>query len=173
MKTNFKRLIALMVLGLFLFLAFRFIGKLETKIEAKNNIQSLPNIHMVDTDNTDFTNSQLNDDLATVLIYFNSECHYCQEEAKNVQQNLALLKNIQLVFISKEGLEIIWQFSVAYELYKQPNIYFLYDRDGHFFNVVNVPTIPYVLIYNKDKQLLKEQSGQITVKGILKAINNQ
>lgn len=171
---NKRKILFIVVLGvisLISYLGYSVITKATEKNEIAKNLQTIPKFELRTLDSISFTNQNLKPKTPTVFIYFNSECDYCHHEAESISQNLNSFKNVQFIFVSTEKIETIKQFSKKYKLHNQPNITFLYDNDYLFTRNFNANSIPYILIYNKENNLIKKQSGQLNANGILRVLN--
>lgn len=166
-----KIFFGLLLFSLLFYLGYNIIIKSKEKKEITKQIQTIPKFELKTLDSIPFTNSNLKPDLNTIFIYFNSECDFCHHEAKSISQNLNQFKTVQFVFVSTEAIDTIKQFSKEYKLNNQPNITFLYDNAFHFTNQFNAQSIPYILIYNKNNELIIKHNGQLNANGILRVIN--
>ncbi|MDC9723798.1 MAG: redoxin domain-containing protein, partial [Urechidicola sp.] len=141
------------------------------KNEIAKQIQTIPKFELKTLDNIPFTNANLKSSLSTIFIYFNSECDFCQHEAESISQHLNKFKNAQFIFVSTENIDTIKQFSEDYKLNNQTKITFLYDYASHFTTQFNAQSIPYILIYDKNNELIKKHNGQLNANGILRVLN--
>ena len=108
----------------------------------------------------------------TLVIYFNSECDFCNHEAEMVQQNIEELKAIQVVFISYEPIEKIKQFATKFKLINQANIYFLSDSKITFATTFDVKSMPCLVLYDKDNNLIEKIKGQVKIETVLEKFRN-
>ncbi|TDQ27505.1 peroxiredoxin family protein [Tenacibaculum caenipelagi] len=159
------------IVSILFYFSYSVITKSKEKDEIAKQIQTIPKFKLQTLDNNSFTNSKIKPSLPTIFIYFNSDCDFCHHEAKNISQNLNKFKDVQFIFVSSERIKVIKQFSEKYNLNNKSNITFLYDSDYLFSRQFNANSIPYILIYNKNKELIKKQNGQLNAKGILKVLN--
>ena len=163
-------IIIITIVNLLSYLGYNIITKANEKNEIAKQIQTTPKFELKTLDSIPFTNSNLKPNLNTIFIYFNSECDFCLHEAKNISQNLNKFKNVQFIFVSTEEIDTIKQFSERYKLNNQPNVTFLYDNLDTFSSQFDATSIPYVLIYDQNKKLIKKHKGQLSAKGILRAL---
>ena len=91
-------------------------------------------------------------------------------DAQSNPLNKSRFSNVQFVFVCTESIEVIQNFSKQYNFYNQQNITFLYDNNSLFSSQFDATSIPYVLIYDKNQELIKKHKGQLNVKGILRAL---
>lgn len=153
------------------YLGYNILTKAKQKNKIAKQIQTIPEFELQTLDSIPFTNANLKLNVNTIFIYFNSECDFCQHEAKSISDNLNEFKTVQFVFISIEDIDIIKQFSIKYKLNNKPNITFLYDNSSAFTTQFGAQSIPYILIYDSNQKLIKKHKGQLNANGILRALN--
>lgn len=170
-KKNLLLVILIGVVGLLSYLSYKVISKTIEKNTITEQLKLIPEFEFTTLGNKKLSNSNLKTDITTIFIYFNSECDFCQHEAKSISENLDNFKNVQFLFVSTEPIEIIKQFAETYNLNNQPIITFLHDNTDTFANRFDATSIPYLLIYDKNQQLIKKHKGQLNAKGILRLLN--
>ena len=143
-----------------------FIG---IKVEQTKKAQKLPAFSFYTLDSAAYTHTQLKD-LPLLIIYFNSGCHFCQYEAKELGKQSAVLENIQVLMVSDESLKIIREFAAAYQLDKVSSIHFLKATNNSFYKTFGKASVPSIFIYNRQGELLKHFQGETTIEAILKYI---
>ena len=148
-KSIIKRAILLLVLCFLGFMGYKIYQKIDHKKKVEQQIATLPTFLFTDLEGNTFTNSNLKENLATVFVYFNSECDYCLHEAQSIQTNLSRFRKTQFVFISTEDKEAIEKFARERQLLDVENVIFLQDKVHNFAKDFDVNSIPYSLIYNK------------------------
>lgn len=167
MKKYLKTTIVVLGLGLLCFFGYKVYAKISYKSEVKKTIQNVPDFSFETLDKQLFTKNNLAKDKATVFIYFNSHCDYCQHEATTIQEHIKEITNTQLIFVSDEDPSEIREFAKKHKLNTYDHINFLSDPRGSFTTLFDAQSVPYLLIYNKEKQLLKQHKGQIKVEKLL------
>jgi peroxiredoxin len=172
MKILLKRFVLILLLLIIGLLSYSVLKKNNAKAVIANRIKTIPQFSFTTLNGDAFTQANLKKETPTIFIYFNSECDYCIHEAKSISKQLKLFKNTQLLFVSTEPTAQIKTFAKQYDLLNQPNITFLHDTDYTFSNRFNATSIPYLLIYSKNKTLLKKHKGQLLPKAILSSIEN-
>lgn len=170
MKKILKIIVPILVVSLLMYLGYSIITKMQHKDEVAKTLQTIPGFSFKTLENNTFTNKDLKPNTATVFIYFNSECDFCQHEAQSISDNLEQFKDMQLLFVSTEDIETIKAFAKTYNLINLQNITFLYDSTHTFSNRFDANSIPFILIYNKTQDLVKKHKGQLKPEAILKAL---
>jgi peroxiredoxin len=170
LKKSILFIVILSILSILFYLGYNILTKTKEKKAIEEQLQTIPEFELFTLDQQPFTKANLKPNLNTIFIYFNSDCDFCHYEAQNISDNLDSFKNEQFVFVSTESIEVIQNFSKQYNFYNQQNITFLYDNISLFSSQFDATSIPYVLIYDKNQQLIKKHKGQLNVKGILRAL---
>tara|TARA_R110000796_G_scaffold88850_6_gene192057 strand:- start:130306 stop:130830 length:525 start_codon:yes stop_codon:yes gene_type:complete len=171
---NKRKVIIILIIGLtfsvLAYFSYHIVAKSKEKNKIASKLETISNFEFRTLNDLPFTNSNLKTKTPTIFIYFNSECDFCQHEAESIRKNLESFKIAQILFVSIEPIEIIKVFSRHYKLSQQPNITFLHDNANTFVTQFDATSIPYLLIYDKNQELIKKHKGQLNANGILKAL---
>ena len=155
------------VLTLLIFLAFGIAAKLEGKKKTREKIQTLPRPILFKTDSTVF---QFPIGSPLLLIYFNSECEYCQYELAEIRRNIQSFTNVEVVLISCEKISIIKDASKNFDVTNLPRMHFTKIASNDLFQAFGSLSLPHIFIYDKDNKLVKEFKGETKAEAILKYI---
>lgn len=171
MKKLLKILIPILFIGAFGYFGYQIYSKIQHKKEVAENIKTIPKFEYQNIKGGNFTNKDLEEDTPTLFIYYNSECDFCNEEAKMIKQNIDRFADFQLCFISFEKPEQIKKFANKYQLNTYDNIHFLCDSKVTFATTFDVKSMPCLALYNKDQKLIEKIKGQVKAETILKKLN--
>ncbi len=158
---NLKTIVFFLFAFVIISLSIQVVMKINQKNQVSAILQIMPKFLFKTLENKDFSNDNLNKNLNTVFIYFNTECEYCKDEAKLLSNKKTSIKNIEFIFVSSEAIQSIKQFASFYNLDSSLSITFLQDSQDVFYEKFNASSIPYILIYNKKRELLKAHKGQL------------
>ena len=172
MKKILKILLPILVLSLLAIMGYKVVSKINHKKQVAENIKKMPTFSYVTLENKIFTQKSLVQSTPTLFIYFNSECDFCNHEAEMVQQNIEQLKDIQVVFISYEPVEKIKQFATKFNLLHHDNIHFLSDSKITFATTFDVKSMPCLVLYDKDNNLIEKIKGQVKIETVLQKFQN-
>jgi peroxiredoxin len=172
MKKTLKILIPILVISLLAFMGYQVVSKINHKKQVAENIKKMPAFSYVTLENKAFTQQNLAQNKPTLFIYFNSECDFCNHEAEMVQQNIEQLKAIQVVFISYEPVEKIKQFATKFNLLHHAKISFLSDSKINFATTFDVKSMPCLVLYDKDNNLIEKIKGQVKIETVLEKFLN-
>lgn len=168
MKKYLKPIIGIFLVSIIGFLGYNITKKISYKATVTERIKSIPEFSFLTLERKAFTSKNLAKDFYKLFVYFNSECEYCQSEATQISENLENFKNTQLAFVSFEPMEGIKQFAIDYHLNDKENVVFLHDKKLEFAKIFDAKSIPFMLLYSKDNQLIKKYKGATKVDNILK-----
>ena len=176
LKTCFKILILIILFSALSFMVYKVIYKINYKAEVAEDIKTMPPFSFKTMGGTVFSNQDLKPNTSTIFINFNSTCEYCQHEAEQIKADIDQLKTVQLMFISEETPKQINDFAINYNLLEHDNITFLQDTDARFASIFDANSLPTLIIYGKNNQLIEKIKGQVKIPLILKLLkktNNQ
>ena len=170
MKNFIKILLPLLVvIGVF-YTGYRIIQISINKRANKEKIAHIPAFEVKTLDGNFFSNNDLKQNLPVVILYFNSDCDFCQAETNEIVANIKKLKGAQIIFVSNEPVPQIMEFQKKYLLDNYDNVIFLCDYNNKFAELFSLKTIPTSLIYSKEGVLLNKNDGPVKVDYLLKNI---
>lgn len=171
MKKLIKFSLIFLLLAIIAFLGYKITTKAHYKKEVENRIQNIPDFSFQNLQGITFANVNLTEGKNKLFVYFNSECEHCQYEAFEISKHLDQFKHTQILFISFESIESIRLFAEKYGLSNQEGVVFLHDKKGVFSEQFDANSIPYILIYNKEHQLVKKYKGGVKIQAVLNHLN--
>lgn len=166
-KKLFLFLVLIFVLGLLGYLSYNIATKTKEKKEIEQQLQILQKFEFTSLEDTSFTSSDINTNLNTILVFYNSGCDFCHHEAEGISEYKNQFTDTQILFISEEPLDSIRKFAQNYQLNKPPQIQFFHDTHHFFTNQLAVSSVPFLLIYDKDQQLIKKHQGSLNAPTLL------
>jgi peroxiredoxin len=170
MKKILKIVIPIFFITALCFLGYKIVTKINYKKEVAANIKTIPAFTYQNLKRESFSNKNLKTDTPTLFIYFNSECEYCNEETKMIQESVDKFVPHQLVFVSFEKPDKINSFAIKHKLLNYDNIHFLCDSKVTFATTFDVQSLPCLVLYNKNQQLIEKIKGQTKVETLVKKL---
>ncbi len=140
--------------------------KLNYKQQVAKQLASMPALPVEPVGKAKNTGWQ-NTTTPTVILFFNSECGHCQNEATAIQERLEDFSNANLLFVSDEEATQIEEFSKTYKLDNKLNIWWLKMRPADVYNTFGNIGVPHIWVYNKENKLVKEFKGETKVEVLL------
>jgi thiol-disulfide isomerase/thioredoxin len=95
----------------------------------------------------------------TVLFYFSPYCPYCKAQAKDIIKNINSVSNIRFYLLSNFPFPDVKKYYSA--LKKYSNITVTQDLDNFFGDYFHTPGVPFIAIYDKNKNLKKAFIGNV------------
>ena len=106
-----------------------------------------------------------------VLFFFGPNCPYCQALSKDIIIHIDKFKNERIFLLSSAPFREIKTYDTLFKLNKYPNITIGQDYTGAFFNYFKGKGIPYLVIYDKNKNYKQTVLGRVGADSILTIIN--
>lgn len=148
-------------------LVFKGYRTLSSYEEKENRIRHLPSISLVQLDETSISVSDFVQDKPLLIIYFNSDCPYCEQSFRLLHEHIGQLKEYSIVAISNESLTKIYSFRIEMELEQYSEIEFLQDVNNEFHDFYLIKTIPTYLQYSKEGKFISEHHGTGFIKELI------
>lgn len=131
--------------------------------------KTIPSINLLTTDSAWYNLRTNSAEKNVAVIYFSHDCKHCQSEAKEIAANSAMLKDVQLLWISSmSSIDEIKNFRHQYGL-TGSNITFLKDPNFSIALFYDVKTLPFIALYDKAGQTRKLYRKAVTAEGIVAA----
>lgn len=101
-----------------------------------------------------------------VLFFFGPNCPYSHAQMEEIIEDMDKLKDIQFYILTISPFSQMKQFLDHYQLQKYPNIITGLDYTRSFDEYFEVPGVPYMVIYGKNKKMKGAFVGKIYGKQI-------
>ncbi len=166
-----KLLLIFVVLTIVILLGYfatQIFTKAREQDQFKNNRMYFPLFIVKDLNENEKNVKTLKDKEFILLIIFNPNCHYCQLEAEEIQIKKDQLQNFAIYFVSDAPKTEIDEFANSYHLNSVNNIVFLHDKKDKLSDYVGATGVPFMLLYNSNRKLIKTYKGSIKLDAIIK-----
>lgn len=169
MRIKMTLLICLTVIltSLVSYMIYKMVKTKQANQLTNNAKKNLPNFAFYNLDSVVTSNKFITKNKPVCVYYFNTDCEHCQYEAKEINRNITLFKNVQIVMVSFNTIKEIKAFAKQYNL-NYSNLTFLQDPKYQFSNWFGKASIPSVFIYNSKHKLVKEYQGETKIEAITK-----
>ncbi len=131
----------------------------------------LPDFRFYGLDSTVVGKDSLHQEQVTLLIYFNSECGYCQYEATELVKQADKLQAVNIMMVSSESISQIKTFYQKYNLSKIKHLQILKANQQDFYQYFGLTGVPNILIYNTQNQLIKHFQGETKMEAIISSLS--
>lgn len=105
----------------------------------------------------------------TIINYFNTKCRFCQSEIGSIKGHEALLKEVNILFVSDEPYRVIEVFSRSFGL-DTIGVDVVWDSSGAVKSLFGIEKVPATFIYGKDSILVEQFKGEISAEVIYNLI---
>lgn len=109
----------------------------------------------------------------TVLFFFSPDCDHCHMVTKELMGKMDAMKGADFYFFSLMPLSMIQPFAGKYRLSDYKNITVGKDFQVFFPRFYGAKTVPYLVVYDKHKKLVKLYDGAIKVPELIGLLNNR
>jgi thiol-disulfide isomerase/thioredoxin len=161
--------IGAVIIGIFVVFA-AISRKKEEKEKQKAMIANLPTFSFRSVKGILVDNHLLQTNTSSVVIAFHPECEHCQYEAKSINEKQKDLANTNIVLFTSANDSLTNAFSKTYGLDSLKNVHVLSDSANTLRQLFAIKTMPTVIIYNAQNQLIKRYNGETKIEAILKHI---
>lgn len=129
--------------------------------------EPLPRFNMLLEDSVTYLNSEtIPAGKPFVLFYFSTQCPYCRAMTEALKEDINTVNNLPFYFISRSSLDQIKKYDQQYGLSKYKNITVAQIRDSSFAKYYQAQGVPYIVVYDKQKQLKEVLLGKTDVEVI-------
>lgn len=156
----------------FLFLGAALIASCYSKESAKSGKEGklMPEFTLMQMDSmTSIHSSNIPSGKPIVLFYFSPNCTFCKKQTKEIIQDINNLQNIEFYLISNDPLSEVKLFSREFQLSKFQNIKIGIDTAFTVADYFEIPGVPYLAVYDKNKVLNKTFAGRTYINKIKKS----
>lgn len=168
MKKRIKILITVIILLSVSYMLYSIISKTKEIDTQKEKLSKMPDFSLLTLLGNEFSNSDLDANMHTLIVYFSTTCIYCEKQIENITEKYSLLKNTQVLLIAAEEKKPVIDFTKKFNLNNyEPPISIVLSDDEYFIETFGLWNAPSIFLYNPDKQLLFLNEGVIDVESIL------
>lgn len=155
----------------YIFLAFFIITSIITY--AQNDTlpylrnQEMPALIFLNLDSTEFNTFNIPKGHNSVLIYFSPTCEHCEMLTQEIIQHLDSFSKTEFYMISPVDMSVTWDFDKKYNVSHQKKMHLYKDAQHLFATYYGIKYLPFIVIYDKKKQLIKAVEGGIKMEELM------
>ena len=135
---------------------------------AAEQTATMPDFAIKNKEGNVFSKRSLEKNTPSVFIAFHPECEHCQYEAKSINDKQKELANTNIILFTSANDSLIHAFSKTYGLDSLKNVHILNDSTNTMRQLFAIKSMPTVIIYNAQNQLVKRFNGETKIDAILK-----
>jgi peroxiredoxin len=121
-------------------------------------------------DSTAFTRDDLKKKKETIFIIFSPDCEHCQQETKNLIENIDKFSKTQIVMVTSLPYDQMKVFYNEFKIANYPTISMGYDPTFFFHTFFNIKYLPVIFIYDKKGKFKKSFEGSVNIDKILESL---
>lgn len=169
-KKTIKIILGLALLVVFGCFAYYTVTRAMKK-ESALKLKTMPDFKFYTMNDEAYTQDNVPSGKPLLVLHFSTDCEHCQNEAKDLKKNISWFENVHILMVSDKSKEEINTFSQDYGLKEYPQIVFLRDTTSAFFYSFGTASFPLAYVYDSDRNLVKNFTGETTMDVIKKAID--
>ena len=132
---------------------------------------TLPAFMLQNPDSTSYFNMyDVRADRPTVLFFFAPDCDHCHITTKELLASMDSMKHADFYWFTYMPLTALRSFTAEHRLETYPNIHTGRDYTFFFMKFYGAKTVPYLVIYDKNKKLVKLYDAAIKVPEVVKIL---
>lgn len=132
---------------------------------------SLPAFNMLMLDSTDVLNgNNIPSGRPVILIMFSPDCNHCEQLTDSIVKHMDRLAKARIYMVTPMYLPAIKEFYKKKQLSKHKNIVVGKDYEFFFPKFYNAYDVPFIVVYNRNKTLVKAFGQHNTITEIIEAI---
>jgi thiol-disulfide isomerase/thioredoxin len=133
---------------------------------------TLPAFDILLTDSsTIFNTFNIKEGKPTILFYFSPDCDHCKKVTENIIKHINELKGAQIYMFTMLPLRSVREFAEEFELRKYKNITIGKDKDWFFPEYYGARYVPFIVIYDSNKKLVRAFEGGAKIDTLISAVN--
>jgi protein-disulfide isomerase len=101
-----------------------------------------------------------------VVFFFSPSCPYCRAQTEDLIKNIQSLGDIRFYLLAQLPFAPVRKYYTHYQLEKYTNITLGLDYETYFGKYYKANAVPYIAIFNKEKQLKHVLVGNVGSKTI-------
>lgn len=129
--------------------------------------KEMPALIFLNLDSTEFNTFNIPQGKNSVLIYFSPTCEHCEMLTQEIIQNLDSFPHTVFYMISPVDMSVTRDFDAKYNVSQQKNMDIYKDAQHLFATYYGIKFLPFIVIYDKKKQLIKAVEGGIKMEELM------
>lgn len=129
---------------------------------------TLPPFILLGVDSIQFTKADIGSK-KTLIMLLSPDCGYCRLQTDSLIGNIDKLKDVEIIMVSFDPLQMLRKFSDEFKLENYKNIKLGRDIRYFFTPYYEATTVPFLALYNENGKFLTKFSGAVPVPILLDA----
>ncbi len=168
----FAGTILFLLLILITWLVYSSVDRLNKKKTITRNLRVIPDLSIKISDGSYISSRIEYKNTPLVIIYFNTDCSFCRDEAIEIKENRDFPQDLNFLFVSADDLKNIKVFSDSTGLSTLSNVVLGHITENAAYRLLGITSIPQIFIYNKQGKLTRQFKGMTKIGTIMKFANS-
>lgn len=148
--------------------------QIKRKKKQLTPILKLPTFKMLSLDSMHCINTNtLKTTCSFAFFYFLPDCEHCQQTTQSLLDHYHKIQNASIYMITQARSNDAIQFCKKFRLDTAKNIHVVQDYNHSFYKTFTPSTIPFLVIYDRNKTLKKIYHGEISTISIITTLYDQ
>jgi len=132
------------------------------------SISDLPEFTLSNVDGSGcLKSSDVRKGKSSIFIYFSPDCEHCQNVTKKIVSNIDRLRSCNIYWVSSDTTAAVKTFSTNNHLDMLSNVFVGMDNKYSFYIKYLPPGTPYIMVYNKERKLVRVYSGETDINSLV------
>jgi thioredoxin-related protein len=137
-----------------------------------SQIGKLPPFRMIKANGTLFKAQNLPMGKPIIIIYFSPDCEECHKFTQDLLNRIDDYWKASIAMVTYLSVAEVKQFAEKYNLNKYPNIFVGTEGSSLFLrDYYNIQKFPYIVLFNKDGDLIKIYNSDAALEDLTKSLN--
>jgi thioredoxin-related protein len=135
---------------------------------------TLPPFRLIEVDSVHYlTKDNIKKNRPVLLMFFSPECEHCKHQMRDILDNIAKFKDIEIVMATFQPFDEMKNFYAVFRISDHSNIYM--GRDEHYLlpTYYRMQSLPFLALYDKKGQLITHFEGNQKVETLLNAFQGK
>lgn len=129
-------------------------------------VMTLPSFNLTSANNGIISTGNSPEGKSTILFYFNPTCKYSQYQTETIIKNISSFQDVQFYMFTNQQDASLNTFYDHYNLGNYKNITVGVDNNRFFENNFVANSVPWLVVYDKQKKLKKIITGSLDAKSL-------
>lgn len=138
------------------------------------SITTLPSFRIISADSTisiDTRNISTGEPI--IFMYFDPDCEHCQQETLDLLSNIDRLNRVRIYMLTNADNNQLQAFCKTFRTDTVSNIMVGKDCAYSFYKTFLPSIVPYIVIYNGNRNLVRAFQGQTNIRYLVNAISQK
>lgn len=168
-----KRFVLFILIIIFIIIISAIVKQVIIKNSKNSDDKNIPQVELNDIYGQRIQLSNICDELPIILLYFNTECEFCESVIEDLLLHKTMLSDVCIIFVSQESINTLKEYMGKHPINTFPHCMILSDDRFDLTEELGILAPPMWFVYDTNGHLVKSSQGIITAKSIKKILNEK